>query len=377
MDEIQFSQIIVWVCFSLISIMSIRYYFATNSLRKIPNLEKKPSNQRILAIIPFRNEESIIEKTLLRVISETSSDKNSHLVLVNSASEDNTVEVVIKTIRESVLEDDSWTLMNLEKPGKGKALNLAMSIHNKDDIVVNIDADVQIQKGSFDYFRQLMSNEEMGAISAQESVNQNDPMAKYKTRSNALRIFESSEGNCPALEGSLLAWSPSRINWSSFDENSNADDAQIALSSIRSGHRSVVTSELLFQSVRDLRKGSFHRSIRRSQGLTQQLLKNADLLWNSRNSSLRSIMLFNILLHCIIPWCVIILLLAPPIILIEHPILASDYLYITSMAPSIIIILSLFSSSGRTLLRGSLASVFGQFRVLLRMRTNYWEPGEG
>ena len=367
----------VWFCFSLISIMSIRYYFATNSLRKISNLQKKPSNQRILAILPFRNEESIIEKTLLRVISETSSDKNCHLVLVNSASEDNSVEVVVRTIRESVLGDDSWTLINLKKPGKGKALNSAMSINEKYDIVVNIDADAQIPTGSFDTFRQLMSNEEMGAISAQESVNPNDPMAKYKTRSNALRIFESSQGECPVLEGSLLAWSPSRIGWSSFDENSNADDAQIAFSTIRSGHRSSVTPELLFQSLRDLRKGSFHRSIRRSQGLTQQLFKNTDLLWNSTNSSFRSIMMFNILLHCIIPWCVIILLLAPPLILIENPTLASDYTYIASMSPSIIIILSLLSSSGRALLRGSLASVFGQFRVLLRMRTNHWEPGEG
>ena len=99
--------------------MSIRYYFATNSRRKISNLQKKPSNQRILAILPFRNEESIIEKTLPRVISETSSDKNCHLVLVNSASEDNSVEVVVRTIRESVLGDDSWTLINLKKPGKG------------------------------------------------------------------------------------------------------------------------------------------------------------------------------------------------------------------------------------------------------------------
>ena len=367
----------VWTCFSLLSIISIRYYFVKNSLRKMPNLEKKPSNQGILAILPFRNEESIIRKTLLRVIREVSSDKNCKLVLVDSASEDNSVEVVLRTIRESGLVDDSWSLISLEKPGKGKALNLAMSKYEKGDIVVMIDADVQIPKGSFDIFRQLMSNEEIGAISGQESVHPKDPMARYKKRSNALRVFESSTGYCPVLEGSLLAWAPSRIGWSSFDENSNADDAQIALYTIRSGYRSLVTPELLFRSVRDSEKASFQRSIRRSQGLNQQLLRNIDLLWNSPDSQFRPIMLFNILLHCIIPWCVIILLLAPPIILTEHPKLTSDYLFISSMAPSMVIILSLLSSSGRTLLRGSLASILGQFRVLLRMRTNHWEPGEG
>ena len=181
---------------------------------------------------------------------------------------------------------------------------MAMSNYVDGDIVIMIDADALIPKGSFGTFRKFMSNEEIGAISAQESIRPEDPMSEYKTRSNKLRHFESSSGQCPILEGSLLAWSPSRIEWSSFDENSNADDAQIALCSIRSGHKSHVTSEIKFTSLRDSKKASFQRSVRRSQGLNLQLLRNIDIFWDSSCRRFRSTFFFNIILHCIIPWCV-------------------------------------------------------------------------
>ena len=375
-DGIEASQIAVWICFSLLSITTIRYYLITNSKRKIPSLEKFSSNQRILAVLPFRNEELIIKKSLSRVLSETFSDKNCKLVLVNSASHDGSVEAILETIAESGLEAGSWCLINSDKPGKGRALNMAMSNYIDEDIVIMIDADALIPKGSFETFRKLMSNEEIGAISAQESIRSEDPMAEYKTRSNELRRFESSTGQCPILEGSFLAWSPSRIEWSSFDENSNADDAQIALCSIRSGHKSHVTSEMKFTSLRDSKKASFQRSVRRSQGLNKQLLRNIDIFWDPSCRQFRSTFFFNILLHCIIPWCVVFLLFSP-LIIIQYPEFTKLNPNFYSMVPSLIILISLFSRSGRSLLRGSLASIFGQLRVLLRMRANYWEPGEG
>jgi len=375
-NEMQISQIIVWICFSLLSIMWVRYYFAKNSIFEIPRSEKQPSNERILAILPFRNEESVINKSLQRVISEISSNKNCKLILVNSASDDNSVDIVMKTIRESYLNSDMWSLIHVDVPGKGIALNKAMLNYEKGDIIVMIDADVQIPKGTFETFRELMSNEEIGAISGQESILPNHPMANYKTRSNKIRIFESSAGHCPILEGSLLAWSPSRIEWSSFDEGTNADDAQIAFCTIRSGHRSHVTNELQFCSLRDPKKASFMRSIRRSQGLNKQLLQNIDLLWNKRSRRFRSTMLFNILLHIIIPWCVITLLFAP-LVFIQNPQLILNSINLLSFSPSFLIVISLLTNSGRTLLLGSLASILGQCRALLRIRSSHWGPGEG
>ena len=108
-----------------------------------------------------------------------------------------------------------------------------------------------------------------------------------------------------------MAWAPSRIAWSSFDEETNADDAQIAFRTIRSGLRSHVTSELHFFSLRNPKKANFMRSIRRSQGLNKQLIQNIDLLWDKRLRQFRFTMLFNILLHIIIPWCVFVLAFAP------------------------------------------------------------------
>ncbi len=372
----QISQIIVWICFSLLSIMFVRYYYARTSISGMHCLEKKPSNDRILAVLPFRNEESIIKNTLQRLISEISSNENCKLILVNSASDDKTVAIVMKTIKQSNLTPDMWRLIHVDVPGKGIALNKAMSNYEKGDIIVMIDADVQIPKGTLETFRGLMANEEIGAISAQESILPNHPMANYKTRSNKIRIFESSAGHCPILEGSLLAWAPSRIEWTSFDEGTNADDAQIAFCTIRSGHRSHVTNELQFFSLRNPKKANFMRSMRRSQGLNKQLLQNIDLLWDKRFRQFRLTMLFNILLHIIIPWCVIVLSFAP-LVLIQNTQLGLNTVDLFSFSPSFLIILSLFTNSGRTLFLGSLASVLAQCRALLRIRSSHWEPGEG
>ena len=135
------------------------------------------------------------------MIDEISSDKNCKLVLVNSASRDKSVELVLKIMGESDLAKDLWTLINSDRPGKGRALNLAMSNYENGDIVVMIDADAMVPSDSLGTFRKMFSNEEIGAISGLESAHSGDPMASYKTRSNELRIFESSNGHCPILEG--------------------------------------------------------------------------------------------------------------------------------------------------------------------------------
>ena len=215
MDEI-ILQIIVWTSFFLLSVMGTRYYFKKNSTYNLGQTENKQLDERILIILPFRNEESIIERALQKVISEIISNVNCKLVLVDSASDDKSVDVVQKTIAESPLTADMWALIHEDFPERNSPKQAINSYYIEGDIVVMVDADIEIPNGTLQTFRELMSNSNVGAISAQEYILPNHPMASYKKRSNKLRIFESSSGNCPILEGSLLAWSPLRIGWNSF-----------------------------------------------------------------------------------------------------------------------------------------------------------------
>ena len=101
----------------------------------------------------------------------------------------------------------------------------------------------------------------------------------YRSKSNLLRIIESSIDSTPVLEGSIF-WDGKTSALGSFviDEGMNADDAQIGFFSIRSGHRSVVDDRLVFRSFDSSNIRTFKESVRRAQGLSLAIMKNADLI---------------------------------------------------------------------------------------------------
>ena len=369
--------LILLSCFCLL-LMAIRFYKASLSKEIYsPSLEK-PCQETIVAILPFRNEAETIGNTLPILIDEASLDGNCRLILVDSDSNDHGSSLAEDILVDSVLKNEMWNIISVNEPGKCKALNAAMQLVGNDEFVVIVDADAKISNGSFEIFRNWMADSEIGAVSAQEAVSAEHPMGEYKRRSNILRKYESTIGSCIVLEGSLLAWHPYRIGWEYFDELSNADDAQISLSAIRSGHRSIVDPSIVYHDTRKENRGFLKRSIRRSQGLSKQLIKNSDLLFVPEFYSIRGTMFFNILLHLIIPWCILFLLFSPLLIISNgyQPIVFS-FLEIISILPSIILLTSLLSRVGRSLIKGSIASVVGQFRLMLKIRSHQWEPGGG
>jgi len=336
------------------------------------------TEEAMVVILPFRNEAEVIQSTLSRLIDEILMDGNCKLVLVDSASEDNSAQKAEKILLNSKLDEEMWSMINIDVPGKCRALNTAMSSVEKQEIVVIVDADARISSGSLRSLRHWISNEEIGAVSAQELVSIDHPMREYKTRSNIIRRYESSVGSCIVLEGSLLAWHPSRIGWQTFDERSNADDTQISLSTIRSGYKSIVDPSINYQDMRKESGIGFQRSIRRSQGLTRQLIRNIDLLWVVNCRASRKNMMFNILLHLIVPWCVLFLLFVPitDYFLLEKTFQPGSFHEIT-LIPPVIIIFSLLTKTGRVMILGSMASVIGQLREFLGLGAAQWEPGKG
>ena len=141
-------------------------------------------------------------------------------------------------------------------------------------------------------------------------------MAEYKLFSNKLRSYESSLWGTISLEGSLLAWDPERIGWECFDENTNADDAQISLKSIISGHRSIMDPSITFIDSRDAKRGQFRRLIRRSQGLSSQIIRNLKFGVRCKNKNMRDAYFSSLILYIVIPWSVFFILSFPGLFLL-------------------------------------------------------------
>jgi cellulose synthase/poly-beta-1,6-N-acetylglucosamine synthase-like glycosyltransferase len=358
--------------------MLLRYSRAVKSPIRYTNEEFSGIENRIVVILPFRNEREVLPLTLPNLITEISSDRYCHLVLVDSSSRDDSANVAKSVLNSSSLGDGSWTLTISDLPGKGRALNIGMSLVKDNDIVVLVDADALVPEGALGGFRRWFYDEEIAAVSALESVSPIHPMSSYKTRSNIIREYESSIGSTPVLEGSLLAWRPSKIGWQGFNELSNADDAQIALSTIRSGLRSIVDPTIQYSDVRNEPGFGLKRSIRRSQGLSYQFLTNIDLLWRAPDRSFRTCYFFTLLMHFLVPWAVLLLIFLPLASIVSaDPGTSINIMDAISIMPSIIVLASLLTTTGRTLAKGSIATVLSHLRVLLRIKTHQWEPGKG
>ena len=69
----------------------------------------------------------------------------------------------------------------------------------------------------------------------------------------------------------------------------NADDAQIGLICIRRGFRAILDERISFRNFESLPDRTFRETVRRAQGLSIALLKNADLaLFNHRKKARRA-----------------------------------------------------------------------------------------
>ena len=358
--------------------MYIRLTLASIRMKPLERNIGEISNREITVILPFRNEYEILQKTLPSLIKEIQNDRNSNLILVNSASNDFPPEAYWGLMENSGLASSIWKMISSPEPGKCTALNKAMQTAHTSNLIINIDADIIIQEGTFKKFRSWFSDWKIGAVSGTETFFQETehPMANYKIYSNKLRSYESSLWGTISLEGSLLAWDPERIGWEKFDENTNADDAQISLKSIISGHRSILDPSITFIDSRDVKKGSFRRLIRRSQGLSSQIIRNLKSGLSFKNKNMRDAYYSSLILYIIVPWCVFFILSFPGLFLLtDSEKITNNWAVGLSIAPSVFLYMSILTRTGKNLVLGSVASITGHVKALFGLKVSGWNPG--
>ena len=144
-------------------------------------------------------------------------------------------------------------------------------------------------------------DDSIGSASGLEIIEQNSTRfsKSYKSRINKVRSLKSTSESSIVLEGSMLMFDPDRIGWVRFDERINADDAQISVHSIFSGHRSIVCARAKFKQIPNSKLFSLGQSVRRGQGLTSVLTRNPRLFGvrGMFRETLR-----NWLIYIFVPW---------------------------------------------------------------------------
>jgi len=239
-------------------------------------------NTRVSLVICTLNEAESIEKKFEGVLSQSYPLERVEVLVVDGGSTDGTVET-LRRIEEKVRSKLNVRVLE-NRAFRGKAAQLNRGFHAATgDIVITTDADVIMQENAIELLVDSLSMNGIGAVCGRQVLMNPDQSAATETEKayrgfyEILRIGESNLHSTPIFHGGLSGYHRQAV--SPISEDVNADDAQLALSVIRSGFRAIYERRCVFyaKAPSDLPSALLQR-IRRGQGLQRVLWRNRDMV---------------------------------------------------------------------------------------------------
>ncbi len=147
-------------------------------------------------IVPSHNEEDVIERTIKSFLATTYDNDKKEMIIINDGSTDNTKKIVEKYASKIIDEDTkiikiiennlkNIVLINRSVGGKGKSyVSNNGTKHAKGEILLFIDADIQIYKDIFERAARHFVNKKVGAVAGYVEVK------RHKNSLNQLIDFE-------------------------------------------------------------------------------------------------------------------------------------------------------------------------------------------
>ena len=369
---------LIWLGFLQVAIISLMlipvlYWFRRSfSIKKHGIIgESYDDSPKISLILPMRNESKNVMRKLESIIPEIIDNENVELIVVDSDSPDETARIAMDFLIGSQLDNSRWNVENVAIVGKSATINFMLEKINSDIIVIS-DADANVLPGWLEIVTERLSSSDIGVVSGIEVPTNSDSdffNYFYRRSSNFLRIQESKIDSTPVLEGSLLAWRVDALTDFRLNEKMNADDAQLGFGAIRRGKRSIIDPRISFQGF-EREKRSSKELVRRSQGLSLALLKNADLVFFSTRPRVK-IAIFNALfLYVLFPWLFLIFSINSMLALVISPTIFNSWGFF-----SLVLIASILTTKrGRSLIFGIGVSIKAHLQIIKGKRYNSWEP---
>ena len=255
-------------------------------------------------LLPVWNEEAVLLQKLEN-LSETSLAFKPNLIIIDSASTDDSVSIIEQWKGKDAFA--SYELLRMdERKGKTAAVKQALEHINSTlntDLVLMTDADAMFEANTVSNLLKWFSDPSIGCVGASpKRLGQRKEEAEHRALFSMVRNLESKIDSTPFLEGSCMMWRSEALDVEVLNVQSNADDAQIATNVRINGLRTIQDSETYFIDHAPLqRKEHFRQKVRRAQGLQRHLLRQRKHWFNRRHGRFASTLRQEAAIHLFTP----------------------------------------------------------------------------
>ena len=280
---------------------SLDLFLARNRDLVRPNQEFQGT---LTILLPVWNEEGVLLQKLENLV-ETSQAFNPNLIIIDSASTDDSVSIIEQWKGKDAFA--SYELLRMgERKGKTAAVKQALEHINSTlntDLVLMTDADAMFEANTVSNLLKWFSDPSIGCVGASpKRLGQRKEEAEHRALFSMVRNLESKIDSTPFLEGSCMMWRSEALDVEVLNVQSNADDAQIATNVRINGLRTIQDSETFFNDHAPLeRKEHVRQKVRRAQGLQRHLLRQRKHWFNRRHGRFASTLRQEAAIHLFTP----------------------------------------------------------------------------
>ncbi|NJD77048.1 MAG: glycosyltransferase [Candidatus Methanoperedens sp.] len=233
----------------------------------------------ISVIIPTYNEAATIEDKIKNTLGLNYPPEKIEIIVIDSASTDGTPDKVKSNERVKLIKQ-------AERLGKSAALAEVFKIING-EIVVITDADALLDRDVLVKSLPYLADSKVGAVTGKQIlVNPNEAIYQkseqsYRDLFDMIRSAESRLGSTMVFNGPFMAFKREALE--APQQNSVADDTEMAIRVIKKGYRALyVADALYYENIPQSGKSRLKQKERRAQGLIQSFWWHRDILFNKK-----------------------------------------------------------------------------------------------
>jgi biofilm PGA synthesis N-glycosyltransferase PgaC len=240
----------------------------------------------VSVIVPAWNEAVGIEKTLRSILR--SSYKHLEILVINDGSKDATSETVEKLQSKLIRAGRLIRLVEQRNRGKAAALNNGIK-KSKGEIVVTIDADSYITKGSIRELVRALSHEEYDAAIGEIVIGNTKSLIGRTQRFEYLAgfHFRRAQHNLDSIyifPGALTAFRRSLLKKAGkFEVGGITEDLDMSMKIRAMGHKvAYVDTAICITEGASTIGGLLNQRIRWRHGFLESLNKRRDFVWSAK-----------------------------------------------------------------------------------------------